>query len=238
MKSSHKTVGHGFTLVELLVVIAIIATLASVSLSIIPRMLRRAKSAESLEHLHQFAPLLLTYATDHSMNLPAATNNQVTINGVSESLTWSEVCTNQLFPSATITNLKDPKWWKQSKPFLINPLFKTWTPQAHGYAWNEMIAVNTEEAKSSDRSGTPLEVAVPLVSIPEPGRTPLIVPAVAGRYRLDVIENLKVYQSAPASELLVDGRFSVLFVDGHLESMTPKEYYTRQFFSFPKVSAP
>jgi prepilin-type processing-associated H-X9-DG protein len=219
-----------------LIVIVIIATLASVGMTVLPRMIRRAKSTESLQHLRQFAPLMATYAIDHSNTLPAATNNAVTIEGTAETLSWSEVCTNLLYPSASITNLRDQVWWKQTKPFLINPLFKTWTPAASGYAWNEMIAENTEAARGAQRSDKPLEVAVPLVSIPDPGRTPMIVPAVAGLYRLDDTQKVLPYNKGTATDLLVDGKFSVLFVDGHLESMSPKEYVTREFFSFPKFT--
>jgi prepilin-type N-terminal cleavage/methylation domain-containing protein len=235
MKPSYKTAGRGFTLVELLIVIVIIATLASLSFTVLPRVMRRAKGAESLAHLHQFAPLMATYAADHSMTLPAAENNSVTIDGVAETLTWSEVCMNLLYPTAKLTNLKDQNWWKQSKPFLINPLFKTWKPEASGYAWNDMIAVNTEAARGSERSNKPQEISVPLVSISDPGRTPMIVPAATGRYRLDDLQTVTGYTKGTAKELLVDGKFSVLYVDGHLESMTPKEYFTRELFSFPKA---
>jgi prepilin-type N-terminal cleavage/methylation domain-containing protein/prepilin-type processing-associated H-X9-DG protein len=236
MSPTQKTASSGFTLVELLVVISIIATLAGLGITILPKALKKGKATQGLANMRQFSTLLQTYAADHSMMLPAAKNNPVTIDGVVESLTWAEVCLNQVYPSVSGSRLKEKVWWTENKPFLINPLFKAWTPATPGYAWNEMLVINVEAARESKTGGDPQEIAIPMVAISDPGRTPLIVPATTGLYRLDRADKAELYKKSPADDLLVDGRFSVLFADGHMEAMAPLEYFTRGFSEAPRPS--
>ena len=224
----------GFTLVELLVVIVIIAALAALSFTVLPRMMRKAKASEALANLRQFAPLLTTYATDHSMMLPAAENNEVMVDGVAARLQWTGVCLNLLFPDVAAAKFTEKAWWDQNKPFLRNPLFKGWTPTNPGYALNEMIAENVEAARET-RSGTePLKMSVPLAAISEPARTPWIAPSEIYHYRLDSAGDANAFKTGNRKNLLVDGKFSILFVDGHVETLTPTDYVTRKLHEFPR----
>ena len=227
---------NGFTLVELLVVIVIIAALAALSFTVLPRMMRKAKATEAMSNLRQFAPLLTTYATDHSMTLPAAEDNQVVVDGSSTPvlLKWTEVCLNQLFPDVAVAKFIDKAWWEQTKPFLRNPLFKGWTPATPGYALNEMIARNVDAARENPLATDPLKIAVPLAAIPDPARTPWIAPGLDFHYSLSAVSDATAFRTGGGKDLLSDGKFSVLFVDGHVESLTPAEYVSRKLYEFPR----
>ncbi len=224
----------GFTLIELLVVIVIIAALAALSFTVLPRMMRKAKASEAMSNLRQFAPLLTSYATDHSMILPAAKDNEVVVDGVSVRLQWTEVCLNQLFPDVAVTKFTDKAWWEQTKPFLRNPLYKSWTPANPGYALNEMIAVNVDAARELPSGTDPLKIAVPLAAIPDPARTPWIAPGVDLHYRLSSAGDATAFKSGSLKDLLVEGKFAVLFVDGHIETIAPTEYVNRKLYEFPR----
>lgn len=236
MKALGKTQRKGFTLVELLVVIVIIAALAGLSFTVLPRMMRKAKAAEALGNLRQFAPLLTTYATDHSMMLPAAEDNEVTVDGSTTpaKLQWTEVCLNLLYPDEALTKFTNKVWWEQTKPFLKNPLFKSWAPATPGYALNEMMATNYDATRQPSSGTDPLKITVPLAAITEPARTPWIAPGIDFHYSLSAASDATAFKSGKAKELLMDGQFSVLFVDGHIETLTPAEYVTRKLHEYPR----
>ncbi len=236
MNVTSNTKRNGFTLIELLVVIVIIAALAALSFTVLPRMMRKAKAAEALSNLRQFAPLLTSYATEHSMMLPAAEDNEVVVDGSPTPvlLKWTEVCLNQLFPDVAVAKFTEKAWWEQTKPFLRNPLFKSWTPATPGYALNEMIAKNIDDAKQSPTGTDILKISVPLAAISDPARTPWIAPGVDFHYSLSAAGDATAFKSGSAKDLLSDGKFSVLFVDGHVETISPSEYVSRKLYEFPR----
>lgn len=235
MNVTSNTKRNGFTLIELLVVIVIIAALAALSFTVLPRMMRKAKATEAMSNLRQFAPLLTSYATEHSMMLPAAEDNEVVADGSTTPLLlkWTEVCLNQLFPDVAVAKFAEKAWWEQTKPFLRNPLFKSWTPATPGYALNEMIAENVNNARPTP-STDPLKISVPLAAISDPARTPWIAPGVDFHYRLSAAGDATAFKSGSAKDLLSDGKFSVLFVDGHVETISPSEYVSRKLYEFPR----
>ena len=226
----------GFTLVELLVVIVIIAALAALSFTVLPRMMRKAKAAEALSNLRQFAPLLTTYATENSMMLPAAEDNEVTVDGSTTpaQLKWTEVCLHLLFPEVAVTEFTAKPWWEKNKPFLRNPLHKGWSPATPGYAMNKMMAENVDAARETPTGTDSLKLKVPLASISEPARTPWIAPGIDYHYQLSTAGDATAFKSGASQDLLVDGKFSVLFVDGHVETLTPADYVSRKLYELPR----
>ncbi len=244
MKAPRNLKSPGFTLVELLVVIVIIAAVAALSLTMLPRMMARAKANQSLQNMRQFSPLITTYAGDHSMKLPAARGPVEQPDGITVDLQWHEVCLAILYPDIAAAEFKTKKWWDSTKCIFRNPLFKEtalprgWAPLNPGYGMNEMIAenlasVNTDPAAPA---ADPLTVSIALASIPDPGRTPLIAPSDNWHYRYDPNEIAGI-ATHTLKDLLVEGKVPVLFVDGHIEVVTPGEYVTRQLYLVPLAPA-
>lgn len=230
MKATRKPQKPGFTLVELLVVIVIVASLAALSLTLGPRMMRKAKATESMQNIRQIAPLLMTYATDNQMTLPPIEGDVSISGGNLETLQWNELCLSLLFPDKEVSDLDDKTWWESNKVLLKNPLFKDSSPTNPGYAMNEMIAENIDPANAGD-----LTVKIPLALIPEPARTPLIAPFNVFHFRFDSGE-IGSFKSGVPNSLLSDDRMPIVFVDGHTETMTPAEYKTRELSEMPRDS--
>lgn len=235
MKTPRGMKRNGFTLVELLVVIVIIAALAGLSFAVLPRIQRKAKATASLSNLRQFAPALTAYAGEHSMKLPPIKGLGKDADGVDVELLWTEVCLQQLNPDTPITKFRDKKWWETTKPFIQNPLYTAWKPEAPGYAMNAMLAENVEgNREGGGATGDLQTVAVPMASLPEPALTPLVAPGTTISYRYDTQVELNQFQQGSAKELLVEDKLPILFVDGHVESLTPKEYISRQLYTMPR----
>ena len=244
METSKSPYKKGFTLVELLVVIVIIASLASVVFTMTTKAMRAAKATRAIENMRQIAPLLANYASDHSMKLPPAENKNHSLpDGSTVEIRWSEVCLEQLYPGTDFERFQEKVWWEQNKPILRNPLFKEsatprgWEPRNPGYAFNLMISENLAILRdgASLAQDELLATSVSLASIAEPERTPMIAPCDNFFYRYD--ENqLEEFEDEETSlfGLLSDGKIPILFVDGHLESLTPKEYLTRELFMLPR----
>ncbi len=231
-------VKRGFTLVELLVVIVIVAALATAALSIGPRMMAKAKAAESMQNIRQIAPLLTTYASDHSMSLPPILGPVTQADGSVTNVQWNEVCLSLLYPDTDPEQFKSKAWWETNKVLLRNPLLKEgaspngWAPLNPGYAMNEMIVENLEKANGGTPSADPLAVSVPLSRITEPSRTPLIAPFSDFRFRYDDSQ-ISGFKSGSLKDLLVDDKVPVLFVDGHLDVMSLSEYKDRHLAEMP-----
>lgn len=237
MKATRATNRSGFTLVELLVVIVIIASLAAMALTLGPKMMAKAKASESMQNIRQISPLLSTYAADNSMKLPPIEGTVTQADGSTATVQWNEVCLALLYPDTDPTEFKSQAWWDRNKVVLKNPLLKPSTPLKPGYAINEMIAENLVAANpSSPDAGNPLAMSVPLALISDPARTPLIAPFNDFRYRYDAAQ-LSGFKQGTLKELLADGKLPILFVDGHLEVMTPGEYESRELALLPVPSA-
>ncbi len=236
MKLTRKPNRVGFTLVELLVVIAIIAALAALSFTVGPKMLRKAKATEAMQNMRQLGPVITTYATDHEMKLPAAKGPAVQSDGVAANLQWNQVCLAMLFPDTKPTDLNSKVWWDKNKTMFKNPLFKASTFLNPGYGMNQMIPENIATAAGGAVPALDVLLAtqVPLAAVSEPHRTPLIAPFNNYYFRFDAAE-LRGFKTPPLSNLLSDDKMPILFLDGHVESLTPSEYTSRQLSEMPKA---
>jgi prepilin-type N-terminal cleavage/methylation domain-containing protein/prepilin-type processing-associated H-X9-DG protein len=240
MKFHRNPKNSGFTLVELLVVIVIVGALAALSLTVGPKMMAKAKATESMQNIRQIGPLLVNYAADHSMVLPAINGPVTREDGTTADTQWNEICLAMLFPETNPDEFKTQEWWKNNKTFLRNPLFKEtstprgWEPLNPGYALNEMIAENLALATGNPVPGHEelLAMKVPLAALAEPNRTPLIAPFDNYYYRYDEAEAAG-FTSGALKDLMTEGKVPVLFVDGHLETMSPTEYVERKLYLVP-----
>jgi len=216
----------GFTLVELLVVITIIAALAAVAFTVGPRMKRRADAAKSTQNMRQIGAVAGVFSADNSMKLPALVLPSVPAGTTAEVL-WHEGLLFLTYPDVDKSKIKwDTAWWNTNNPFMRNPVMtatskpKPFKPWFNGYSYNYRITANL---------GAYSESFMPaLASISDPARTPFVVPFWNTRYSpADVA-------GADMKSFLVDNKMSVLFVDGHVENMTPSEYLSRKLDEMPR----
>ncbi|RYD23410.1 MAG: type II secretion system protein [Verrucomicrobiaceae bacterium] len=231
----------GFTLVELLVVIVIIGSLAALSFTVGPKMMAKARATESMQNIRQIGPVIMNYASDNAMQLPAILAQAVQEDGTTPMVQWHEECLETLYPNDKLSDFRTADWWNKNKPFMRNPMFKQgatprgWTPQNPGYAFNEMIVENLALATGAALPSHDVLLArrVPMASITEPNRTPLIAPYDNYYYRFDEAETGAFLKSNNFKKLSVEGKIPVLFIDGHLESLKPEEYVERRLHRIP-----
>lgn len=222
--SRHKA---GFTLVELLVVIVIIASLAAIGMTMTMKMKQRGDSAKSVMNMRQIGSAMGVYMSENNNNLPAPREDVETSSGrVVEGLHWHQTLLVLTFADMNPDMLGNQQWWTDNKPFVKNPLaneqskpqpFRPWWP---GYGMNMQIINNLGlgGGQWTPGGGGPQTKRVNVSMIPEPARTPLVSPRGDWHYTAnDLLE--------PGIQgFLIDGKLPILFVDGHVETMTPNEY--------------
>jgi hypothetical protein len=178
-----------------------------------------------MQNIRQIAPLLTTYAADNNMTLPPVDGDVRLPDGTVEMLQWNEVCLTLLYPDTELSTMQNKTWWDKNKVILKNPMYKASTPKQPGYAMNDLLASNIDA--SNDMSSP-----IPLSLIPDASRTPIIAPHTDFHYSLDSGE-VAAFGKAPLADLLSEGKMPIVFVDGHLETMTPKEYLSRKLNEQP-----
>ncbi len=228
---------RGFTLIEILVVFLIIASLAAVAFTLGPKMKRRGDAAKSLQNMRQIGSLLASYAVDNSSRLPAARADVPDGKGGYNQLHWHETLMAQIYPTVDTAKFMDTAWWEANKPFLRNPLCTEKTKPNAWAGWNPGYAMNLQITENLGKSsgdwtagkGGPQTYGVPLASIPDPGRTPIVAPRGDWHYTYKP-DQLK---EEGLKDFLVDDKMPILFVDGHVETMALSEYDTRKLYDMP-----
>lgn len=226
----------GFTLVELLVVVVIIAALAALGFTVGPKMLKRGQAAKSIQNMRQIGSMMGVYMVDSSNRLPVAKQVIKNPSGGTSDVHWHQLLLAQMYPEVDTAKFNDRKWWESNKPIFRNPLitattkplaFAPWFP---GYAYNMGINYNvTGSWDWSAAENAPQSMGISLSKIPEPARTPLIGTRANWHY------SGKELTTPEVKSFLVDGKLPILFVDGHVESMTQNEYLTRRLEDMPKL---
>lgn len=233
----HSDSHSGFTMVELLVVIVIIAVLAAISITVSSKMKARGESMKVIANMRQVGSLLMGFAVDNSSKLPAPKGTVVDASGnATEGLYWHQAIVSQMYADLDPARLKDNKWWEQTNPILHNPkctkLSKPY-PVAHwnqGYAMNWRIAKNLgkDSGDWTPGSGGAAEYGVPLGSVSDVARIPIIAPRANFHYSGSDL-------SEPGmKDFLIDGKVPILFVDGHVETIFPKDYMARKLDDLPR----
>jgi prepilin-type N-terminal cleavage/methylation domain-containing protein/prepilin-type processing-associated H-X9-DG protein len=225
-KNRTRQTNVGFTLVELLVVITIIAALASVAFTLGPKMKRRGEAAKSIQNMRQIGAMVGIYSADNSLKLPASQVKLDPPGGIGDVI-WHEALLYLAYPDVDKSKIKwDIPWWNSTQPFMRNPVMtatskpRAFKPWFCGYAYNYQI---TARLGGYDDNFSPS-----LASFPEPARSPLVAPFSNRFYKASDLAG------ADMKAFLVDNKMPVLFVDGHVENMSPSEYISRKLDDMPK----
>jgi prepilin-type N-terminal cleavage/methylation domain-containing protein/prepilin-type processing-associated H-X9-DG protein len=237
MKTNHRLqTSVGFTLVELLVVIVIIATLAAISMTVIPKIKRSANEAKSVQNIRQIGSMIAVYSAENSSCLPALKAIAFEAGGVKRETDWYIALLALTYPDVELPAFSTTNWWETAEPVMRNPLLEKgrFKPWFSGYAMNYSLAVNATSGKTGafGSGDGPDSQPIPLSRISDPARTPIVSTTRNWFYRAADLTALATPSSLDKS-LLIDGKVPVLFVDGHVETMAPPEYITRNLGSMP-----
>lgn len=235
MKNRIKKQKHnGFTLVELLVVITIIVALAAVVFVMATRMKRSADGAKQIMAMRETGPLLMSYAADNNNKLPAPQGKTKMPDGKTVTTHWHQHLLAIVNTDLSIDAIKSQSWWKNTKPFISNPLFKKPSYGRTNQPWCPGFGMNTApvtilnlpvDYSNGEWQGN---ASLPLSRIGEPTRVPIVTPR--DDYHYSTVKD----KDPGLEQFLINGKLPVLFVDGHIETMAPKEYEARKLYLQPK----
>jgi prepilin-type N-terminal cleavage/methylation domain-containing protein len=226
-----KTRNRGFTLVELLVVIAIIAVLASTTAVMAPKMRKKGLQTKEITNMRQIMAMMNTYSIDNSNRFPPAATKGVD-NDTGKDIYWFTQL-QQAVNNDDLAKLAKNDWWKSNPSIFLNPLMPKNKISAStvGYAMNAALAVNIAKSRG-DSLENDLSVYTPIniIGVREPERTPIVMPHWSYAY----ICNPKEAADKRFNDFLVNDRLPVLYMDGHVDSMTTKEYAKKELYLLPK----
>lgn len=219
----------GFTLTELLVVILIVVTVAGLLFAMVTKMRSRADAAKQTSILHQITPLMILHTTEKAGLLPETVSTKK--NG---SLHWHQALHALTTPDLTIDQVKSYNYWNNSNPLIKNPLYKEpvgnlkLAPWCPGFGMNTRIVDNLKLPVDYPNGEWQANRAIPLAAIGDPSRTPLVAPA--PDYHYGTIKD----KDSRMTQFLINKQLPVLFVDGHVETIAPKEYEARKLHLMPR----
>lgn len=229
-RSNHRLpTRNGFTLVELLVVITLIITLAGLIFAMVTKMRKRAEAAKQTSILHQVGPLMILHTTEKNGLLPATVSTKEY-----GSVHWHQALHALINSELPIDKVKSFDYWEKGNPLIKNPLYKTpignlkLSPWCPGYGMNTKIVDNLKLPVDYNNGEWQANRAIPLAAIGNPARTPLVAPAPDYHYGTIKAKDPNLDQ------FLISKQIPILFVDGHIETISPKEYEARQLNLMPR----
>lgn len=219
----------GFTLVELLVVMGILTLLATVVMVVSQKAIKKSKAAVMTKNMQQMGTFITSYANDNQQLLMPCRDP---LNG----LLWHQTMLSMIFEGTDTTKFESPDWWEAHEDILVrNPLFKKadgFSPLTPGYGYNLMLPENYDAAQGGDGQGTIEETLIPMSYLDNPTRLPVVAPSTNYFYRYDEGQ-IGEFKTGTASKFLTDQKFPVLFLDSHVEMVTPKDYIKRRLHLMP-----
>jgi len=222
----------GFTLVELLVVIVIVVTLAGLTSAFLPRALKKGAQTKAIAQMRQMSSAFELYAKDHSNRIPPVVTSAEESEEKRET-PWFYYL-EQMNSSKELDVYFKDKWWRENTTSIyINPMHpkKGLGAKSTGYAMNAALAYNVAVSRGEKLDPADAKyVGVNLNAVPDGTKTPIIITHWASSYTGDT----KEMSDKRFEPYVVNDRLPVLFLDSHVETMTPKEYAARGLNLVPK----
>ncbi|WAC20481.1 type II secretion system protein [Luteolibacter sp. SL250] len=228
-----KTHRRGFTLIELLVVISIVAVLSTLAAVMAPKILKKSAQTKTVQSMQRMASSLRLYANDHANRIPPPMT-PASENEEKDDIYWFTYLEEQT-SGKTLDELLKDGYWKQTKSSdFVNPTIpkKDLKHDSVGYAMNGALATNIALNRGEDLDPElALTTPVNLLTVRNPERTPIIRPHWTWSYKGDKAEA----SDKKLLPYLAGGTLPVLYLDGHVETMTPVAYTTKGLHEVPKV---
>ena len=247
---------HGFTLIELLVVISIIALLLAILMPALSKVKKQAMRVVCMANLSQWGLILTQYTEDHNRHFFAGYYDYTDPNGVTDKSTDAD-----LWPYALESYYQLPK-------LMVCPSSPFTTPAIHdaskiekangnlcgGYGLNGWLCDTPKEViqteghdtanswRTMDHAGgskIPL-MADALWYTGRPESTDL-PPEEEYNLRYDNLDEIKDALSNHMQRFTVnrhDGSLNILFMDGMVKSVSPKELWRLKWHKNFDTSAP
>lgn len=217
--------GRGaFTLIELLVVLAITGLLAALIMAGLSSSVRTAEGAKCLANLKAISGGLNSYIAENSGQfIPAAVLGNRT--------NWYRVLEPYMGLTQRPWNAPADAPWQQCPekkfPGVTNEL-------TVGYGWNFMNFGHTDSRDTNNSRYGRGEFSR-IVQVEQPAKTIIIGDSQDGVEPGKDFEHRYIYPQADKLARRHNGRGNYLFVDGHIEALTPEAVATNDFFLFKKI---
>jgi len=224
---------HGFTLVELLVVMVIVATLAGLTTAFLPKALKKGTQTKSIQQMRQMSSAFEMYAKDHANRIPPVITSAEE-SEEKQDTPWVYYL-EQMNSSKELEVYFKDKWWQDNKSSIYrNPLQpkNKVSAKSTGYAMNAALAYNIAVSRGEKLEPDEAKyIATNLNAITDGTKVPIIIPHWGWSYTGDK----KEMADKRFEPYLVNDRIAVLFLDSHVEVMTPKEYTSSGLNLYPNT---
>jgi prepilin-type N-terminal cleavage/methylation domain-containing protein/prepilin-type processing-associated H-X9-DG protein len=217
---------HGFSLTEMLVVLAIMAVLAAILLPSLVRQQSAAAAAKCVGNLRSISAGLMAYAAENDGKLiPSAARGSTGLNGAG--LNWYRVLEPYMgHPQRSLDAPADLPW--QQCPGKRFPVVNNLTV---GYGWNFMNfghdVLNSATWGRGENSR--------LSQVAQPARTIIIGDSQDEILPGQDFVHRYIYEGVTRMPRRHSGRGNFLFLDGHVQALTPEEVSANNFYLFKKV---